>query len=72
MKKFEANQNTETLIVLTSEEQLESFFETITTEDQLILTWKEKEHTLSEVIITSNVSAKIINGDIRVMAKTLD
>lgn len=63
-KKYEA----EKLIVLENSEQLSKLYNTIESEEDFILQWKENTTIISEVIIVTNIASKVKTGEIKLFA----
>ena len=56
-------------IELESSEQLDKLYETIEGENNFILQWMDDGILKSEVIIVTNISGKVKNGEIKLTAK---
>ena len=64
MKKFNVDKMTDTDIVLSDQKELNDLYETIKSEENFIVVNKES----SEVIIATNILAKVKNGEIKLSA----
>ena len=57
------------MIELENSEELDKLYQTIEGEDNFILQWYEGKILKSEVIIVTNISSKIKNGEMKLTAK---
>ncbi len=57
------------MIELENSEELDKLYQTIEGEDNFILQWYEGKVLKSEVIIVTNISSKIKNGEMKLTAK---
>jgi len=69
MEKFKATMNSETNIQLENAEQLDKLYETIQADENFILQWYENNILKSEVIISTNISSKVKNGELKLTSK---
>jgi len=69
MEKYKASLYTENNIQLENSEQLDKLYETVQADENFILQWIEKEVLKSEVIIATNISSKVKNGELKLTSK---
>ncbi len=65
MERINAKRKAVDVIEFSSVDELEKFSKSIETEKKFILTWKEKEDVMSELIFSTNITSKIKNGEIK-------
>lgn len=69
METFHATTVSDTEIVLADSKDLERLSETISDEENFILSWIEEGVKKSKVMIGNNINSKVINGDIILSAQ---
>ena len=69
MEKYKATLYTENNIQLENSEQLDKIYQNIEADENFILQWIEKDVLKSEVIITTNISSKVKNGELKLTSK---
>ena len=70
MEVFKATEYIEgELIELEDSEELEDLYQTIENEENFILQWDENRLLKSEVIMVTNISSKVKNGEMKLTAK---
>ena len=68
MKEYQALIYNDKTIVLNNSKTLAELYDTMMVEENFILSWKEKDKKYSDVIIASNIVAKVKTGDIKLSA----
>jgi len=70
MEQIKAKEYNEKIIQLENAQMLEKVYSIIEADENFILQWKEKEGVIkSEVIITTNISSKVKNGDLKLTSE---
>jgi len=69
MEKFKASLYTENNIQLENSEKLDKLYEIVQSDENFILQWVEKDVLKSEVIIATNISSKVKNGELKLTSK---
>ena len=69
MEKYKASLYNETMIQLENAEELDKLYQTVEADENFILQWNEKDVLKSEVIIATNISSKVKNGDLKLTSK---
>jgi len=69
MEKFKAREYNKNMIQLENAEVLEKLYSIIEADENFILEWEEKGIIMSEVIITTNISSKVKNGELKLTSQ---
>jgi hypothetical protein len=69
MDKYEVLTFDDKEIVLRNSGELESLYNNLENAENFILTWEEDKKTHSEVIIASNFSIKVKNGELKLRSE---
>lgn len=69
MEKFKAIIYTENNIELSNSEELDRLYEIIQADENFIIQWTENSIIKSEVIIATNISSKVKNGELKLTAR---
>ncbi len=69
MKEFLATKVEEGLIELKSSNELSELYEMLDKDENFILKWREGDILNSKLIITTNISSKVKNGEIELKSK---
>ncbi len=69
MEKFFATKKSNDNLELQNPEDIEKLFKNIEEDDNFILVWNEGDVQKSELIIATNISAKIKNGEIKLTSQ---